>query len=270
MQIRFYSILILVFSFVSTQSLHAEQKIVSGTVLLNEQGSPDLQGIAEHLKSAWNLKISSVKTEGNTVVMDIGASTVMVAYLDYPAGKDYVQTSSAISWLWKTALQDTRHHKAQLVISVIGTSDKTLNLYKLFTKVSAGVLEKTRSVGVLMPDQLLILSKGYYLQAAGNMSDDNLPVYCWVYFGLMEENGKTGVFSYGLKDFGLMEVEVANSTRPLGEVQKLHYDVCTHLIRYNLHLKDGQSVPLDEAYKVKTSFGKPAYLEEEQCIQVSY
>jgi hypothetical protein len=245
-------------------------KVVSGTVLLTETKQPDYSALLKALKSDWSIQVDSSNINDKTLIFKTRQTTVMVAYLDYQASKDVVQTASAISWLWKTALQETAAHQAQMVVSVIGSEGRTLELYQLFTKVAAAALQTSNSIGVLMPDQLLVLSKGYYLTAAQNMSDENPPLYCWIFFGLVDENGKTGSFTYGLKEFGLLEMEVANSSRPLFDVQNLLYDAAKHVLRYNLKIRNGQKLPLAEGFSLETKIANAVYLEGEQSVQLTY
>ncbi|MBK8554850.1 MAG: DUF4261 domain-containing protein [Lewinellaceae bacterium] len=143
-------------------------------------------------------------------------------------------------------------------------------MYKLFTRVTAAILEHSQaSIAVLMTDEVLVLPKGYYLEAARNMSDQSLPVYCWVYFGLIEEEGDTGGFTFGLKEFGLPEMEISRSENSIQEVHGVLYDAVQYVLQYQIRIKDGQQVPVD-GLNVKAGYADPVYLQEGPVVKLAY
>jgi hypothetical protein len=131
-------------------------------------------------------------------------------------------------------------------------------------------LSNSNASGVFMNGQLLLLSKGYYLESARNMSEQNLPVNCWVYFGLMEEEGKTGAFTYGLQEFGFSELEIAGSQHSLTEVLEVISGAARYILQYNIQLKDGQTVPLDSGLKVPVKLSDAVYLESGRSFKLEF
>jgi hypothetical protein len=247
-------------------------RVVSGAVLLNTRTMPKPKEVLDELRGNWKVKTDSVNISDKTVVFSAPEGTVMLAYLDYPVAQNEVYTAASISWLWKNAEAEATRHQAQMVISVLGASQSDpVKLYQLFTRVAGGVLSATDAAGVYMNEELLLLSKGYYLEAAKNMSDDNLPLYCWLYFGLMEEDGgKAGAFTYGLKEFGFPEMEITQSAHSLQEAHAVLYDAAAYVLRYKVHLKDGQQVPLDAGLKIPVTVSKAVYIQEGETIKLSY
>ncbi|MBX2889913.1 MAG: DUF4261 domain-containing protein [Saprospiraceae bacterium] len=240
-----------------------EQKVVSGIVLLNDKTAPDAQKILAALRKDWKLKTDSVNVGEKTVVfVGPGAATVMVAFLDYPAPAADVATAARLSWLWKSGAEEALRHQSQVLISVVGTENKTLDLYKLFTAVVAGVMEQTNACGVYMADQYLLLSKGFYVAAAQNMRDhQTLPVYCWVYFGMKQEGEQSGAFTWGLQELGFTEMEIVNAPQSLSEVHSVLYDAAQTVIQYNLKLQDGQKFTTVEGQTLTAKRSVGAYQE---------
>lgn len=200
-----------------------DSKVVSGAILLKERMAPDYKILVSTLKSAWKMKVDSVNIADKTLVFNTsGGVTVMIAYLEYPAAPDEIGAAARLSWIWKTAAEETAKHQAQLVISVIGASNKTLDLYKIFTQATAAALETSRGSAVYLSSQYLLLSSGYFIAAAKNMvQNQSIPLYCWVYFG--RPGGSNG-FTYGMTEFGLPEMEIVNSGHTESEVHALLYD----------------------------------------------
>jgi len=151
-----------------------------------------------------------------------------------------------------------------VVISVIGSNAHTLDLYKTFTKVAAGVLEHTTASGAYMNSQYLLLPKEFYLTSARNLlKDKNLPVYCWVYMGIMEEATQCSGYTYGLRDFGLEEMEIVKATGSASEIHAVLFDAATSVIQYDTHLQDGQQFTTIEGSKLNVKKSKAAFIDGE-------
>jgi Domain of unknown function (DUF4261) len=237
-------------------------KVVTGVILLKEKAMPDLKTILTALPKEWSVRTDSANISDKTAVFSSnGGATVMLAYLEYGINPAEINAAAGISWLWKTAKQDAAAHKAQLVISVIGTDDKTLELYRLFTKTAACALSKTPAVGVYMNSQYLLLEKDYYLQSAKNMDDKSIPLYCWVYFGILRQNDKSGGYTYGLSEFGLQEMEISQSSASLQEAHALLFDAALYVVRTGTRLSNGQVVQLSPEQKISVALSDAVFLE---------
>lgn len=246
-----------------------EPKVVTATILLNTKTTPDEKALVQGLKNAWKVKVEAEKSADKTLVFNTaGGATVMIAYLDYPAAPDEVGAAARLSWLWQGAQAETGKHQAQVIISVIGTENQTLELYKILTQTAAATLENSRSVGVFMSSQYLLLSKDYFLAAARNMvQNQTIPLYCWVYFG--RPGGNNG-FTYGLQEFGLSELEIVNSARAEAEVHSTLYDAAMSLVKYNTRLQDGQAVTTEEGAKIPVKLVTGTHLTELKVLKLDF
>lgn len=245
------------------------QKVVGGTVLLHQKGAPDSKLLLNAIRNNWKVKADSVKIADKTLTFSSnGGATVMIAYLDYPVAPDVCGAAARLSWLWKTAAQETGRHQAQMVISVIGGSNRTMDLYKLFTQVAAAVIETAKAPGILMEDEYLLLSGDYYLSAARNMvQNQTTPLYCWVYFG--RPGGGNG-FTLGLSEFGLPELEIAKSAHSEGEVHATLYDAAIAFVKSGPSLTTGQSLTTEEGTKLTFNPGKGTFLEDKKVLRLDY
>ncbi len=252
------------------QAAFAETKVVSGSILLAQKAVPDFKALVEGFQAMWKIRPDSLNISDKTAVFSTPGATVMLAYLDYPAPATELEPAALISWLWKNAENEAPKHQAQLVISVIGSDSRALDLYKLFTKVACSGLEKTASLGIFMSAQYLVLEKGYFLASARGMTDQNLPVYCWVYFGLLQKDGQSSGYTYGLHEFGLPEMEIVNSANPMAETHAVLYDAARYVVSYNIRLKDGQNILLPDGQKLPVALSDGAFVKENQTLKVAF
>ena len=132
----------------------------------------------------------------------------------------------------------------------------------MFTRVAGGVLENTRSSGIYLNNQYLLLPKGFYTAAAHNLLENNsLPLYCWVHFGMTEQNGQSGGYTYGLQEFGLPEMEILNSPRPVAEVHAVLYDAAASVVEYGTKVQNGQTLTTREEQKLQVRLSPSTVLE---------
>jgi hypothetical protein len=248
----------------------SEQKIVTGTVLLNDKSAPDAKTLLATLKKDWKLKIDSSTVADKTAVFYAPNATIVIAFLDNPLPAAEIQTAARISWLWKNGADEALRHQSQAVISVIGAKNNTLGLYKLFTSAAGCVLENTNSCGAYMADQYLLLSKGFYTSAARNMLDNQTtPLYCWVYFGMAQEKELNSGYTWGLQEFGLKEMEIVNSKQSLQDVHGVLYDAAQTVVVYDTKLQDGQTLTTLEGEKLKVTLSKAAF-QDGETLKLEY
>ncbi|MFN0212716.1 MAG: DUF4261 domain-containing protein [Saprospiraceae bacterium] len=265
--------LLLVFSFFFQGLIYAEkpieQLVVSGTVLLDKKTAPEYKALLAKLKTNWMLKADSITMADKTLVFNtVGGASVMVAYLDYPAAPDEIGAAARLSWLWKTAAQETSEHQAQVVISVVGSYNRSLDIHKIFTQTAAAVLEVTKGPGIYMDSQYLLISREYYIASAKNMvQNQTIPLYCWVYFG---RPGEGNGFTFGLADFSLPEMEIVNSMHNEAEVHATLYDAALSVVKYGTLLKDGQTVTTEEGTQALVLLVQGTYLEDKKVLRLDY
>jgi hypothetical protein len=241
-----------------------ENKIVTGSVLLDQKTPLDAKALLAALKTDWKIRTDSANIGEKTIVFSAPGATIMIAYLEYPVAPAEIKAAAQISWLWTKAAAEAGRHQAQAVISVISSNGKMLDAYKLFTKVAACLLEQRSASGVYMNNQYLLIPKGFYTAAAHNLlSNQTLPVYCWVYFGIQQEKDKAGGYTYGLQEFGTKEMEIANSKHQLQDVQAALYDAALYIIQSHEIITNGQTIPVQGDQKITVHLSKAVYIDGE-------
>jgi Domain of unknown function (DUF4261) len=239
-------------------------KVITGTVLLNDRKAPAFKQILSAFPKNWLIKTDSLVITDKTAVFSTPGATVMLAWLDYKVNPAELQPAAGISWLWKNAEAETSKHQSQLVISVLGDPKNTVELYRLFTRTAAATLaETTTSTGVFMNSQYLLLSKGYYLEVARNMGAQDLPLYCWVYFGVLQNEDKSSGYSYGMTEFGLDEIEIVQSALPLQDSHALLYETAQAAVRAGKKWTSGEVISLSDNKKITIRRSKAQLIGED-------
>lgn len=265
-----FSLLIALFSLFITAGVAAQTKVVTGVVLLNEAAMPSFKKITQNLSGKWTTKVDSLVINDKTAIFEANNVTVTMAYFDYPDPSDDLMAACGISWLWKNAAQSAINHKAQLVISIIGEERRALEMYMLFARCAAAALESTGGIGVFMNSQYLVLEKGYYLTAAaGLLKQQSVPLYCWVYFGIMEKDGVSGGYTYGMSEFGSPELEIHSKEATMEELHNLLFEVARESVTARRPWKNGDMYTTGTGDKVTLRSATGTYLEG-QVLEVKW
>lgn len=248
-------------AFLPAQTAAADPKVVSGLVLLNDRTAPNFRKILTTLPTDWLVRTDSINVTDKTAVFSTPGATVMLAWLDYPPAPTDVQIAARMSWLWKNAETEATKSQAHLVISVLGNPKNTVDLYRIFTRVTAATLVQTPTApGVFMNNEYLLLSRGYYTEAARNMGTQDVPLYLWTYFGLLQNEGKSGCYTYGLTEFGLLEMELVDSPMSLQDAHSLIFDAAKLAVSKGEQWRDGQVVDLGDDRKITVGVSNAKYI----------
>ncbi|MFN8303675.1 MAG: DUF4261 domain-containing protein [Saprospiraceae bacterium] len=247
------------------------QKIVTGTILLNDKTPVDNKAFLAALKTDWGIRTDSVQAGEKTLVFSLpNNTTVMIAWLNYPAAPAEIKAAADISMIWPGAADEAGRHQSQAVVSVIGPASRTVELYKLFTKISAALLDNTRSSGIYLSSQYLLVPKGYFIESARGLNDQVLPLSCWIYFGLQQNGDKNSGYTYGMGEFGLPEFEVVNSEHAVQEVYALLTDAVDYVIRTNTRFQEGQYFNAPNGEKIQVQVSKSVLLKNETTVKLKF
>lgn len=244
------------------QKTETEMQSVAGIILKNDNAVFDFKTFLADLTTSGKIKAEASSVSENMLEFQVGEFKVLVAdFPTAPCSEQNLYASIGISWLWKTAEKEIPKHQSHLGITILGKPGQALAMHKLFTNLTVSALQNSNSCGVYMPNQYLLVSKGHYLESARNMSESDLPIYLWVYFGLSQLDGKAGGYTYGLKEFGLKEMEVVRSSRPIQEVHAFLFDKTMEVILGDRKLKAGEKVSAGEGQNIEVRESEGEFLE---------
>ncbi len=258
------------FNLYAQKTSASDNKAVSGIVLLNDATPVNFKAVVEAVKKDWGIRLDSSSQTGKTLVLYTTGATIMLANMDYPVSLVEIKSAAEGAWLWQAARDEAPLHQSQVVITVVGAGNRPVQLYSLYTRAAAAVLENTRACGVYLPNNYLLQSKEFFLQSARSLDQNVLPIYCWVYFGMFQDAGMTCAYTYGLPEFGTSDLEVVKSKHTLQEAHAVLYDIARDVIQNHTVLQDGSVVETLEGQKCTLELSKSPYLEGRQTLKVEY
>lgn len=223
---------------------------VSGIILLSKEPIFNSAMIERELITKYKMKINKKTTNDGVVIFQTEKYKIVIVALDAEIPQDEIESVCKISHTWSDALEKVSEHQSHIILTVSSDVEDFVELNLEFTKVAATILRNTKSIGIYLGNQSLILPSEHYLKISDSMSANDLPIGNWIYFGLRENNEKRNGFTIGLKEFGFREIEFSDSEKSFEEIYKILYDLTHHVLFSKKHLKRGETFDLSDEEKI--------------------
>lgn len=216
---------------------------------------PQFEGV-EKLKAALEAEEGEfppidVERKDNTVSFQLGEDKVVISSMKAPIPWSDLKGPCSAAWYWPEAASQLRGNKAHfLVVVAPGTPDLKAAAVKL-TKVTAALVESSPAAGVLWGGSGTVHAPKPFTQTTGEISADRLPVEIWVGFGLIPEADKThSVFTSGLEDFGMQEIEIHSSQLDPQYLYERLFDIVHYVLRKEVVLHDGETIGISDTEQI--------------------
>lgn len=244
-------------------------KSILGMVLLEENNSFKIKEFTDELQNKWKLKIDNIETSDEASVLVIQGYNIAIAVIPNKIPNNEVEQTAEYNYFWQNGVKESSKHKGHIIVSIMNAGKDPIQENILYSKLLSSVLNNSDSNGVYIGGRTLVLSKDFYQSNVESMSDQDLPIYNWIYIGIRSENGKNSVYTYGLKDFGKKEMEIINSKNSIEDISEMLYNLSHYVLAYNVNLKSGETIGLSAEQKIKITESKGKFLNE-KTLKIEY
>ncbi|HFA49747.1 MAG TPA: DUF4261 domain-containing protein [Bacteroidetes bacterium] len=269
-----YQLIVFSFLFLFNSNIYSQvpamtenTSTVMGMVLLPEMKLMDYENIEKGILNTWDIQKEDIDGNDQTISFKVDSTTFMIAMIPAPVPGDELENAVEYCYLWKDA-RSALNNKSHIIIAVVGENSK-LDLYKKYTKMAAIILKHSDATGIYMGGQTLVLSKDFFIKNADSMDGNKLPLFNWIYFGKKQSDKGNSVYTYGLKEFGLEELEIVDSKKTMEEILGFIYDIAHYTISGNIILNDGETVGGTEEEKIKISYSNGVHLDG-KTLKIGY
>jgi hypothetical protein len=236
-------------------------KIILGMVILQDENSFDPKAFREDYRSKYKKSIKKENGDSSSYVFKIDDESILIGHMPIPIPHGDIEGTAKFAYNWETAIEDLKNHKSHLIVSItIGGPDQ-IKRFRIFTKVICSLLRTTNSAGVYIGNQSLLIAKNGYLQEASLMSDDYFPLNLWIYFGYRVTDKGNSSYTYGLKEFGKIEMEIVESSRSIAEISKFLFNMVHYVLDFDVIFKDGQTCGMSADERIAITFSKGKHIE---------
>lgn len=252
-----------IFSFKKKDSKpeHKSGSILLGMILLEESNSLKIKNVVKELREKWKLKVDDKERGEDASVLEIEGYKIALGNMDLPIPGDEIKTTAEYNYFWKNGVEEATKHKGHIILSILNAGINPIKENLLFSKVASSIINNSKAIGAYIGSRTLLLKKDFYQYNVEEMSEDNLPLYIWIYFGMRNEDGKYSVYTYGLSDFNKKEMEIIHSIHPLSELSEMMFNLVHYVIASDVTLKNGETIGMSAEQKLKITESKGKYLD---------
>jgi hypothetical protein len=149
--------------------------------------------------------------------------------------------------LWPNAQEDITR-VAGHVIAWISGPGPLVDAHLHLTRIVVAANRATNALGVYWGAASHVIRADLFDDLAHRTG--GLPVTLWVDFRCYVVDGRSSLFTVGLAAFGVMELEIANSVRRVGELREFAAGLAEYLIRNGPVIEEGHTVGGSENERV--------------------
>lgn len=225
-----------------------------------KNGSYELMRVLEDLKTHWDLDIDEINGDDEVATFNADGIMVAIGAMPAPIPNESLEPLLQYSYLYPNA-EEVLTHTSHAIVSIMNAPNK-LSAHILLTMVNASILRTTQNaMGVYQGSATLLLPKGLYCDFADFLLEDRLPVILWIFIGIIHHENSRSLYTFGLKEFGRMELEILESPMLASELHDFILPTLAYLLSYDVHLQDGETIGFSEDHKIAISQSAGVYLE---------
>ena len=238
-----------------------------GSVLLSENVW-DKEQLISDLKADWGIEIPKEDTEDeDTIFTDIDKCRIVISKFPVPVPNEEAEINAENNWMWEDAVEVTKTHKAHIVVAILGDEEDVIVRGLLYTKIMATCCKQEKAIGVFTSG--VVFEPSYYMNAAEMIRDGELPIFTWVWFGLYRTENGLSTYTYGMKDFGKLELEILDADEEAGKLLSFISAIASYILQDDVKLKDGETIGLSEEDIHQITLSKGVALPE-KTLKISY
>lgn len=220
--------------------------------VLLENDELDFLALKSLLENELDMIIPDENFTQDGVIFHHKNMLITLSLIKNPIPNNEAEYYAKFNFMWKNALDETKKHKAHLIVAVLSQSEPKLEQAKLFTQISSICLKAENALGFYTGG--VVLEPKFYIENAKMLKENRLPVYNWIYVSVYPSDEGVNAYTYGMKYFDKLELEVCKSQMPEKELFFTLYDIILHILTYDLNLKDKDILKFEDG--VEFSFSK--------------
>ena len=238
-----------------------------GSVLLSED-TWDEDKLIRDLQVDWGIELSKEDTEDeDTIVTNFDKCRIVISKFPAPVPNEEAEINAENNWMWEEAVEVTKTHKAHIVVAILGDEEDLISRGLLYTKIMATCCKQEKAIGVFTSG--VVFEPSYYMKAAEMIRDGELPIFTWVWFGLYRTENGLSTYTYGMKDFEKLELEILDADEDAGKLLSFISAIASYILQDDVKLKDGETIGLSEEDIHQITLSKGVALPE-KTLKISY
>lgn len=223
-------------------------------VLCRNKTPGDLSRAKQVVTRVFGRGYSADISEKDIVTVTRGEETVgFLAHIPAPIPEGEAEENADCNFLWPDGRQEAAAHRSHAIITNMGSGREQTPVESALevSRLALVALDLFDGIGVYWGNACVCNSREVFEGFCEGMSADHFPVPVWLRFQIVQtEDDAAGLYTLGMQQFGLMEIEVDRCTTDRQDMFEFVSNIAHYLIQSGPVIADGNTVGGSEEERI--------------------
>lgn len=234
----------------SDQTEHATRHCF---VLCREIEPGDQSRAADSVRRVFGPQYSAEISDDDIVTVTRGDDTVgFLAHVPAPIPGDEVADCADGNVLWPNGRDEAAKHRSHVIVTNFGGEGQSpIESAIVVSQLALVALDAFDGIGVYWGNGSVCNSREVFESFCDDISEEHLPAPMWLRIQLVRAaNDELGVYTLGMSQFGLMDIEVDRCAMSPRELVEFVSNLAHYLIQSGPVIADGNTVGGSEEERI--------------------
>ncbi|MFO0802149.1 MAG: DUF4261 domain-containing protein [Gemmataceae bacterium] len=232
----------------------------------SEQG--DLSSASEVVAEVFGPGHSVAATSGSVLTVSRGDNTIgFLAHMPAPIPESEAEENADGNFLWPNGREEAAKHRSHVIVTNVGAGEQTpIQSATTVSRLALVALKLFDGIGVYWGNASVSNSREVFEDFCEDMSEQHVPVPLWLRFQpVRSDDGKLGMYTLGMRQFGLMEIEVDRCDTDGQDLFEFVSNIAHYLIQQGPVIADGNTVGGSEEERIVVRH-RPSMIEKKRRV----
>ena len=237
-------------------------------VLCREAQPGGLSRATEVVARIFGPEYSAETDDGNSVVVKRGEASVgLLLHMSIPIPDGEAENCADRNIFWSGGKEEAARHRSHVVVASMHTEEPTPTESALMvSRLALVALDVFDGIGVYWGNAGVCNSREVFELFCRRMSEDHLPLPVWLRFDFVRASDDAiGVYTTGMSQFGLMEIEVDRCTMAPNDLCEFVSDLAHYLVQSGPVIKDGNTVGPSDEQRILVRH-RPSMIDDDRMV----
>jgi hypothetical protein len=222
-------------------------------VLCADTEPGDLSHAGAIVAKVFGPGFSAEVSEKNIVSVSRGEQMIgFLAHMPAPIPNQEAEHNADKNFLWPNGKEEARRHRSHIIVTNIGADEPTpIQSAISVSRLALVALDLFDGIGVYWGNASVCNSRKLFASLCEDMSEEHVPLPVWLRFQLIRSpDGQLGLYTLGMSQFGLMDIEVDDSPMEAQELFEFVSNLAHYLVQRGPVIADGNTVGGSDSQRI--------------------
>lgn len=196
---------------------------------------------------------SADASDPNIVSIQKGSDAVgFLAMMPAPIPNEEAENNAEDNFLWPNGREEVAKHTCHVIVTIAGSGEYSpIEAVVAIVRLALVALELYDGLGVYWGHGSVCNNRETFEGFCEEVSEEHIPLPAVMRFQFLSaEDDEVALYTLGMNQFGLMEIEVDHSDMELSELFEYVCHVAHYLVTTGAVIKDGDTIGSDENERI--------------------